>query len=269
MFIRWLILSSLLIINPLAQAATVMLGVDDSVVTILGKTAEARYRLSQTNWDQTIFNGTNFDANNIVSNHLGNAMSLDGKTWIFSLVFERGDSGARGLTFNLTDAATGMEAYELVYDTANPINGQTPLSPFNGIKIETRAGALRDSTSTAALNVSNLTFGTTIPVTGSLPTTIDVYSPPTAAENWSSWLIADTNLGDLDWFVIGTVTGQFDCTTGGADCLRDESIKLNFKLADVSLAPVPIPAAAWLFASGLLGLISHGCCIKRPGSYKI
>ncbi len=240
----------LFLLGNSVNAATISLGINDSLVTINSKTAEARYRLSQTNWDQTIFNGTNFTAPNIITNGLGNANQLNGVSWDFSLSFESGNTGNKGLTFTLADTTTGTQVYQLTYDTANPINGITPTQAFNGIKIEARAGALRDSTSSANIDITNLSFSSAMNTNGVLPTNLSAFTPPGVNEDISTWLVADTNLGDIDWLLTGTVNGSFLCSGGGASCLRDESVKLNFKLADVSV--VPIPGALWLFGTGLL-----------------
>jgi len=44
---------------------------------------------------------------------------------------------------------------------------------------------------------------------------------------------------------------------GGGD--RD----FNDIVVDVSLAPIPIPAAAWLFGSGLLGMVGIGIARRK------
>lgn len=243
-----------------AMAASVQLGVDDSLVTINSRVAEARYRLDQTNWDQMVSNGAEpITAADIRTANLGTATALNGFSWDFSLAFESGDSGTQGFTWTLAPTGGGSSS-TLVYDVASPLNGQTPTGFFDGIKIEARAGVLRDVVSTATLTVTGLSFTSSLPASGSLPSPITVFTPPVTSESFTTWITSDMDLGAVDWLLTGTVVGSFDCNgiyDGGAGCLRQESVKINFKMADVTVQVVPVPAAAWLLGSALVpfGLI--------------
>jgi hypothetical protein len=242
-------------IGSLASAASVQLGVDPSLVTIDSRVAEARYRLNQTNWDEMVSNGADpITAANIRTADLGTALALNGDTFDFSLSFENGDSGPQGFTFTLVRTAGGPALNStLVYDVANPINGQTPIGFFDGLKFEARAGVL-DEAGSAQLTVTNLAFSSSLPSSGSLPNPINVLTPPVTSELFETWITADTDLGAIDWVLSGTVTGSFSCSSGTASCLREESIKINVKVADVTANVVPLPAAAWLFVGALGGL---------------
>ena len=77
-----------------------------------------------------------------------------------------------------------------------------------------------------------------------------MYTPPITEEYFETWITSDTDLASMDWILSGSLVGMFSCDGGGTSCLRDESIKLNVKLADVTV--VPVPAAAWLFGSALM-----------------
>jgi len=241
-----------------AMAAAVQLGVDDADVTVNDRVGEARYRLSQTNWDQMLSNGANpITAPDITTNGLGNASALNNTTWDFSINYESGDDGDQGFTFVMNQVG-GSGTGTLVYDVNNPLNGLTPTGAYNAIKIEVRAGALRDQSAyieSAYIDVTDLTFSSALASSGSLANPLSAFTPPTTAENNVNWIAADTNLSLLDWSLTGTITAGFDCDgLGGVGCLRDESLKMNLKFADATV--VPIPAAVWLFMSGLGMLVA-------------
>ena len=246
---------ALLLAAQTASAAPVLLGVDDSLVTVDDRVGEARYRLSQTNWDQMLSNGANpITAPDITTNGLGNATALNHTSWDFTITYESGDDGVQGFTFAMNQVG-GTGSGTLVYDLNNPLNGLTPDGDFNAIKIELRAGALRDRsayTESAYIDLTNLTFTSSRPNSGALDDPMSAFTPPTTEENNVTWITATNGefLSDIDWTLSGNVTAGFDCDGAGAtNCLRDESLKMNFKFADATV--VPIPAAAWLLGSGL------------------
>ncbi len=240
-----------------AFAASVKLGVDDSLVTINDRVAEARYKLDQTNWDMMLSNGAEpITSADITTKNIGNATQLNNVTWDFSISYESGNDGVQGFTYTLTDVAYGGSTTEtLTFDVNSPLNGLIPTGSFNAIQIQARAGALRNSLpgTSAYLDISNLTFTSGLPSSGSLADPLSAFTPPTSADNNITWITSDMNLGDVDWNISGTVQGGFTCDGGGTGCLRGESVKMNFKFADATV--VPVPAAVWLFGSalGLLG----------------
>lgn len=76
-----------------------------------------------------------------------------------------------------------------------------------------------------------------------------VIANPTA--NWTTYNYSTTVGPDAS----GGITLQFNSTCGAdANCVADFSIDNVAIFADVEIAAVPVPAAAWLFGSALLGL---------------
>lgn len=76
-----------------------------------------------------------------------------------------------------------------------------------------------------------------------------VIANPTAS--WTTYNYSTTAGPDAS----GGITLQFNSTCGAdANCVADFSIDNVAIFADVEIAAVPVPAAAWLFGSALLGL---------------
>lgn len=267
---HWMVGVLLLCLVQSSLGASVILGVSNTAVTITNRIGEARYRLSQTNWDQMLGNGAvPITSADIATSGLGNAASLNGVEWDFAIAYENGDSGDEGFTFVMNEVGGGRSGI-LSYDVTDPLNGLTPTGAFNGIKIEIRAGALRDTsdsyTETASIALTGLVFDIPLPSSGALEDPMSAFTPPGSSGARETWIIADTDLSAFDWTLSGRLQASFDCDgLGGTDCLRDESLKMNLKFAEV--AAVPLPAAGWLFGSALLGLagLSRRRSIRREG----
>lgn len=242
-----------------ADAATV--SIYDSQQELLPATvvADLRYRVSRTGWDQMLSNAAaRPSARDLTTAGLGNARQLNGLLWDFSVSYESGDDGARGFTFTMgsDDYRRGRgpgnspaKPYSstLLFDVQNPLNDITPWGSFNTIQLEARAGALRGDAGKAMLAVTGLNF-----YAGTETTALKDLNAATAARSseWSSyWVSSNKDLSTFDWTVTGMVQGSFACADGTDRCLRDESLKMNMRFAEVDT--VPVPAAAWLFLSAL------------------
>ncbi|MEE4184870.1 MAG: VPLPA-CTERM sorting domain-containing protein [Gammaproteobacteria bacterium] len=248
-----------------ALAATVSLYEGTQELVVRDTVAEARYRISNTNWDQMLGTGAaKPTARDMTTAGLGTAGELNGMQWDFKISYESGDDGARGFTFSMAQgdyrraidpgypvarAAAVSQPYvsTLLFDAKHPLTDSGPLGAFNAINFETRAGALRDEMSKAMLEVTKVNF-----YAGKETTALKDLSAFSSSRNneWSSyWTTSNKDLSSFDWTVSGIVQGRFACADGSTRCLSDESLKLNMRFAQVDT--VPVPAAVWLFGFAL------------------
>ena len=63
--------------------------------------------------------------------------------------------------------------------------------------------------------------------------------------DWANITVADMNSADWRWIDFGLVTDNF----------RDDQLRWDVSGFSVTSTVVPLPAAAWLFGSGLIGLV--------------
>jgi hypothetical protein len=257
------------------------------VPQVQSSVAGAKYRLDGTNWDMALHSGTGTNdplpgPADFVQANLGNLTALNNAAFRFEVTHEAGV----GFTYTLTNlsggAATtlswgaglpGTNATTLQRTSGGVLDGveHAPTDPFNFLLIEARAqrndagnGVEPDS----SLTFSNLSFsGTGLTNSGSFTggttnenTAGSAWTPPgTAVENGRYWqfLYSDVDLSQYDWTFTADVTG-FAATNAGQELLR-------FEVTAKNVAPVPLPAAAWLLLSGLLGLGAAGRRSRTSG----
>lgn len=241
--------------SSVATAATVEFGVDDANVTVIDSVSEAAYRLNQGDWDQMLSNGADpAGVADMTSIDYAGGTALNNTTWNFSITYESGDDGVQGFTFVMNQVGGAGDSGTLFYDLNNPLNGQTPTGVFNVIGIEANAGSLLDPTSyneTAYMDISNLTFTSTLSSSGALANPLAADSA--TQEQANTWITSSVDLNSVDWVLTGTVTAGHDCNgSGSVGCLTDDSVRMNLTFAQATV--VPLPAAVWLFGSALAGL---------------
>jgi hypothetical protein len=159
--------------------------------------------------------------------------------------FAAGEYAALGVTLNDSDPAAGSTYVNLV----NPVNAGTAISGYY-----VNVGAF-DGTSTFL----DLQFG--VPVTSVM---FDFATPDgqldVAAYGSGGALIANLPWAGADIFVnqagFNVMAGQFALSGVGpiSRLLISPSASETLIFDNLQFTPVPLPAAAWLFASGLLGL---------------
>lgn len=222
--------------------------------------ATAKYRLSHTNWDQSLAasSGTTKQSDFVAAN-LGNADTLAKSIYEFSLRSLPGE----GLIFALTNRTTGEQS-TLSWGTfavdpggtnAPQLADREPVGSYNSIRIV--ADAMRSGSSMSfrdlmisgpALEVAEGSFAAD---------TVDPHTagPGDALGTYTQRVFADEDLSRHEWELTGTIFGSRSPDAGG-----DEQVRLTIFLADtqVELAdgraiPAPDTSAA-IAGFGLLAV---------------
>jgi hypothetical protein len=200
-----------------AAGALVYVNVADVGFTPTSTVAQAKYRLSQNNFDQSLDNGSGTsNTANFISSNLGNssntASNISGVTFNFVLDYKI----AEGFTYSMTNTRTGLtstlrwgEFASGTGTTAATLGGFAPNRAFNSLLIETRATQTQVR---PTFNLSGLTFqsmGTTSQGSFVDELVTPLYSQTSSTPGFGlQRLVSDTNLADLNF----TLTGQFTAT---------------------------------------------------------
>lgn len=238
---RVLALLATFLFAPLARATLIYL--DSNLVTIHDEVtrAGAKYRLSNTNFDQSLDNGAGTaNSKNFNRLNLGTVSQLSGSTYDFQLSHRSG----QGFLWSMTNVANGLTSvlgwgtFPIpitggILDIDPLLNRIAPNRPFNGVAIEARGiGA------GGRMVVSNLTFSSPFAVADGTLANIDV-----SQGSLTRRILASGDLSKTNWTLSGRVRA-FKNTPGG-----DENVKLTLfvKQYDATFAqPVPEP---WTFAT--------------------
>ncbi|MEW4568956.1 PEP-CTERM sorting domain-containing protein [Tautonia sp. JC769] len=231
--------------------------------------AGAKYRLSQGNFDMSLDDGSGTTRINnqdtFIQKNLGNNGTLSGATFSFQLEHVAG----QGFVFSMTSPASVTTTLAWGSGSSFPpsgpnvtsvetIRGNNAPSSFNALQLNARAS--RDPSYMA---FEDLVFTSSATQTGTLVTngrvgTGSIGSPASGPDFGTSvfeqWLIADGNLGDLDWTLSGKLTGARDSIAGG-----DETVRFLVNMKQVTLVPEPSTFAI----AGLSGLAMLGYGLRR------
>jgi hypothetical protein len=194
--------------------------------------AQMKYRMSHTNWDQSIDNGPGTaDPANFIQANLGNVPRLDGTSFIYTIDHIAGE----GITFRLEETPPPKDGHidsTLSWGTfavppaglnAPLLNGIAPGAPYNVIEVEGRA--TRDG---STLRVTYLGFQSLSPnlmVSGSLPAGDISINPAFVGAGGlpgfdRRFLIADGDLSATSWRLQVLVTGERDASAAGDETVR-------------------------------------------------
>jgi hypothetical protein len=230
-----------------AHAGTVTLGVPDPQVSSLaGTVMDARYRISNTNWDHMISTSSSVSVSTLVQTaNRGNHDQLNGAAWDFTLDY----SPVTGWSFVLNHAGGGSpNATTSSVAWSAPFNSVSPFRSFNGFELfaVTNVTGLANIAS-GLVTVENLAFsapGHT--VVGSLG---DLVTSNGLVRNVIS---ADFDLSTTAWTLSGRVRASYVYANGASTpgSNLDERLKFDIKATTVTLIPTPGAAAA--LALGLL-----------------
>jgi hypothetical protein len=219
--------------------------------------ANAKYRLSNNNFDLSIDNSpSTFTPADQVTAGLGNRATLSGRTFDFVLqhvagegiIFSATDSGSIGATvswgtFGTTPGGNNEAA----------LNGILPPTEFNSLLIGARASQVVDAGS-SSFEYENLAFsGSGLSIVDGAFTSGTV--TPTSGDPLGfsfQRLFADVNLADFDWTLTGTITGT-KFGNGG-----DETVRFNVGFQQVEASVVPEPSTLAMAGLGILAAGGFG-----------
>lgn len=231
--------------TTVATAGTYAFNPDQAIGTTAGSSVRAsNYSLS-------------FLTDPLLMNSLGNGTSLASDVvWMVGAVDSTG-SGANGHRY-LTTIGTPQSSLNLASQLNGTLINFGNVNAFVGGQNNISGPTAGSSTMPNTATTAN-TNGSAIATPGTLP--IAAYFPTLPMQNWASQAVfnATGGVGDSLPFYFLTASS----TSAGAPATNTKyasatGAAFNWTLnADGSLAysAVPIPAAVWLFGSGLLGLI--------------
>jgi len=219
-----------------------------------GSSAQAKFRLSNTNWDQSVDHGNGTNPGQFIQGALGNNAQLSARTYDFRFEHVAGE----GFIFTMTDVTNpqtpgspsilswGSFSSPVGGATASQLNGFAPGAAFNGLLIEARAGRAG-----SAMTWSDLSF-----VAGGLNLADGAWTngsvdpstsgPDDAPGFHRQRLVADTDLSQVNWVFSARVQGVRDSSAGGDETVRFVVSAKNY---------IPTPGAAGVMAlAGLAGV---------------
>lgn len=220
------------------SAAEVALNASGNGYTFSGDVVDARYRLSNTNWDHALSTSSNVTPTTLASTaNIGNNSSLNNVTWDFALAF----SPVNGWTYSLSNGTTSH-----VRTWSAPFNGVGPFRSFNALEIfvvATNPNATVYQSVTA--RATEMTFTSAqATTTGSLVDLVSV-----SAGLVRQFVISDTDLSTIAWSLQGKVNLAYVLNAGQTAGNLDERLKFDIKGENA----VPGPAGLALLAAAGLG----------------
>jgi methionine-rich copper-binding protein CopC len=221
--------------TPSAHAGMLYINTPVAKESVQSVFATAKYRLSHTNWDQSLAasSGTAKQSDFVFAN-LGNTDTLAKAVYDFSLRA----LPSEGLVFSLTNRTTG-ETSTLSWGTfssdpggtnAAKLAGREPVGSYNSISLV--ADAMRDGSS---MSFRELTIsGPALKIVqGAFDAgTVDPKSagPDDPLGTYTQRVFADEDLSRYEWELTGTIFGSRSPDAGG-----DEQVRLTIVLADTQV----------------------------------
>lgn len=211
--------------------------------------------------DQYLIAGEETIPSRSLVNDLGGAGDLSGIPLNFSI--QHNLVGGRNFTFIIDDVLAGSPSILCWGGNCAPgsiaaptIDGIAPITQYNGLQLQLRAQDVVGSSAT----LSNLSLtgveiipggdplldGTVTPLT---PSTIPIDPPGRVGQ----WLLGDNlDFVTQEWELSGIITLTRDAAIEDVTKVR---LAVDFvNDLRLPLAPIPLPASVWLFASALAGL---------------
>jgi hypothetical protein len=230
------------------NAATVSILADSSWVT-LSTVGNAKFRFSQTNWDQSLGYGAGTpNPSTFIARNLGNIATLSNSTYELLLSY---DPVSSGFAFSVSLAGSAAQPSTLQWMSSSPIGGRAPTGPFNAIEIDARAGLPG-----ATLHYSNIHFIGDFQQIGSFAAgTVSNGVAP------AQWLVADRDLSQIAWAMAATVSGNRNSSSS-----NDEAVRFVFNVKSVETS-MPEPSTWLMLTAGIL-LMGMSILRKRRSTNK-
>ncbi len=239
---------------PLAGAGMIFINSPNAQVSsVVATHAQAKYRLSNTNFDQSLDRGAGTTSGNFISAGLGTNAQLSARTYEFALENRPGE----GLVFTLTNQ-TGLASSVLSWGTFSTATGGTSVptigsqsapTDFNALLIEARATRAGSSLSFSGLafDAPGLTLADGAFVSGTVNPSVG--GPGSALGVFTQRLVSDSNLAAQAWTFRGLVSASRDSTSSG-----DETVKFTVGAQQVVATFVPSAGTATSIALATGGL---------------
>ena len=211
--------------------------------------------------DQYLIAGEETIASRSLVNDLGDAGDLSGMALNFSI--QHNLVGGRNFTFIIDDLLAGSPSVLCWGGNCAPgsisaptIDGIAPITQYNGLQVQLRAQDVAGSSAT----LSNLSLTGVAILPGSDPLLSGTVTPTTPSTilidppgRVGQWLLGDNlDFVTQEWELSGTITLNRD------DAIVDlTKVRLAVDFVNdlrLPLAPVPLPASVWLFASAVAGI---------------
>lgn len=213
--------------------------IDDSVFT-------AKYRLSNSNFDQSLDNGTGTNSGTFVSKNLGNNNQLKTREYLFRLDHRVG----QGFIFSMTNGTSSSTlAWGSGFSPGLPagagvaalLGGEAPGGAFNALLLEARA---QRSSPTSFVTFSDIVFSSPTltlgdgafnsgSITNTMTGTTTLAFTPEVGRS-EQWLVSDGNLAMHDWSLSALVRGSRDNAASGDELVR-------YSVAGMQVQTIPQP----------------------------
>jgi hypothetical protein len=227
-------------------------------ITETGSVGQAKFRLSQTNFDMTIDRGQGTNVGQFIAANLGTNGQLNNVAFNFVLQHIAGE----GLVFSMTNTNTTATSKLSWGSFTTPPGGTTtvmlggervagPANPnaarrsFNALRLDAQAN--RTNPPGSQMKFQNLVFNGLPVADGALNNgMVTTPSGGPASANIVQWVVSDTNLAAVNWTLTGTLTGYRDTAVGG-----DEQVKFTIGEKQIDFTIIPLPAGVALSLAGL------------------
>ncbi len=230
--------------------------------TETGSVGQAKYRLSQGNFDMTIDRGQGTNTGQFIQANLGNNSQLSNVAFEFTLQHIAGE----GLVFTMKNTSTNTET-TLSWGTftttpagttavllggeeaPGPSNPDSDRQSFNVLRLDAQAN--RTNNQGSGMSFSDMVFTSGLSVADGALNDGSIVTPGggPAAPNVVQNIVSDMNLAAMDWTLTGTLSGYRDSNAGG-----DESVKFTIGLKQADFTIIPLPTPVTMAGAGLLML---------------
>jgi hypothetical protein len=225
----------------MAASIDILGGVDFGSNLTVGN---AKFRMSQANFDQSLGFGSGTNTGTFRANDLGNNPYLMQSDYLLVLTYSPVDGFAFTMTRLDSDPA---RVTSLSWSEANPINGVAPTASFNAIEIDARANLIGATMSFSGISFIGIDLQRGSFANGTIASGV---AP-------AQWAVADIDLSKIPWTLSATVHASRTAVASG-----DENVRFVMSMKQVDLpqgsggleAPEPSAMTAVALGSALMSI---------------
>ncbi|MDX2132473.1 MAG: VPLPA-CTERM sorting domain-containing protein [Planctomycetota bacterium] len=222
--------------------------------TETGSVGQAKYRMSNTNFDMSLDHGLGTNPGQFISHGLGNNTQLNNVVFNFSVNFIAGE----GMIFRMVNTNTNA-AFNLAWGTfSSPLpagttnsvatlNGFAPNRSFNTIQLfaDARFNPSQMQWSNLAFTSAGLTVADNSLLTGGQVENPENPGSPPPGTQHTQRIVSDMDLSTFNWTLTGQIRG-YRTGAGG-----DELTRYVIGLKESNFQIIPLPTGAGLAFAGL------------------